>query len=222
MRYREADKYSVAWFKLAELVSRGEKERALGVYRLLSHSIEDEALVCQLEADLLWSFEDKNASERYQAAARLYCKTNRLLQAAAVYEHLHAIKPNIEYLDQLCLLYKQLGNSAKLAQTIQKQAAFFLEKKEFEKAMSCFEQVVQYAHEKEEVIPLYVSLFLMCINTDEVMVYEQVINHFYPLLDLLALICTDKELHQFLVKLEGSHKQLHEQALAYLHKNEQL
>ena len=42
--------YSVAWFKLAEFVTRKEKERAFGVYRLLSHSIADRAFAAQLEA----------------------------------------------------------------------------------------------------------------------------------------------------------------------------
>jgi hypothetical protein len=37
MKQTQVDKHTIAWFKIAECVSRGEKERALGVYRLLSH-----------------------------------------------------------------------------------------------------------------------------------------------------------------------------------------
>ena len=61
MRHVPSDKYNIAWFRLAECVSRGEKERALGVYRLLAHSFGDEAFAHQLMGDLLLSFDDAQA-----------------------------------------------------------------------------------------------------------------------------------------------------------------
>ena len=51
-------KTSLAWFKLAEFVTRGEKERALSIFRLLAHSIRHDALVVQLEGDILLAFDD--------------------------------------------------------------------------------------------------------------------------------------------------------------------
>ena len=51
-----SDKYTIAWFKLAECVAKGEKEKAFGVYRLLMHSLEDQAYAYQLEGDLLDAF----------------------------------------------------------------------------------------------------------------------------------------------------------------------
>jgi tetratricopeptide (TPR) repeat protein len=106
MRQISADKYTVAWFRLAECVSRGEKERALGVYRLLSHSIDDHALVIQLEGDILLSFNDDNAIEKYQIASALYKKDNRFLQAVALYEHLVSLKPHhIPFYQELIDLY---------------------------------------------------------------------------------------------------------------------
>ena len=63
-----ADKYNIAWFKLADCVARGEKERALGVFRLLSHSFDDPALARQLHGDLLLSFRDERAQEKYEEA----------------------------------------------------------------------------------------------------------------------------------------------------------
>jgi hypothetical protein len=39
----------VAWFKLADLITRKEKEKALNLYRLLSHSFEDRAYALQVE-----------------------------------------------------------------------------------------------------------------------------------------------------------------------------
>ena len=110
MKQVSSDKYNVAWFRLAECVSRGEKERALGVYRLLSHSLDDPALVVQLEADILWAFNDKQALEKYQEAAELYKKDQRMLEAASVYEHLITMKQeSVEYLGNLIELYDHLS-----------------------------------------------------------------------------------------------------------------
>jgi len=95
MKQVPLDRYSVAWFKLAECVSRGEKERALGVYRLLSHSIDDQAFKYQLEGDLLLSFNDMTqAAERYLQAIHSYKQTGRLFEMAALYGHLITIQPN--------------------------------------------------------------------------------------------------------------------------------
>ena len=88
MKEIQSDKYSVAWFKLAEFVGRGEKERALGLYRLLMHSFDDRAFTYQLEGDLLLSFNDEEAQDRYIQAARLYQEDGNVFKAVAVYEHL--------------------------------------------------------------------------------------------------------------------------------------
>jgi hypothetical protein len=82
---------SVAWFRLAELVGRGEKEKALNLYRLLSHSFDDRAYALQVEGDLLWSFEDKGALEKYKQAAFLYKKEQKLAAAISIYEHLFTL-----------------------------------------------------------------------------------------------------------------------------------
>lgn len=97
--------YNIAWFKLAECVSRGEKERALGVYRLLSHSIGDAAFVLQLEGDLLLAFDDKEqAIEKYRSAIQTYQQDNRWLEAAGVYEHIISIEPH-KYEHHINILY---------------------------------------------------------------------------------------------------------------------
>lgn len=110
MKEIPSDKYSVAWFKLAEFVGRGEKERALGLYRLLVHSFDDRAFAFQLEGDLLLSFNDAEAQQRYMQAARLYQEDGDMLKAAAVYEHLLFLDAdNIFYKKQLAILYQSLG-----------------------------------------------------------------------------------------------------------------
>ena len=88
MKYIQSEKYNLAWFRLAECVSRGERERAMGVYRLLSHSLGDDALAAQLKGDLLLCFNDELASKKYLEAANLYKKSQKTIEAIAVYEHL--------------------------------------------------------------------------------------------------------------------------------------
>jgi len=89
MKQTQFDKHTIAWFKIADYVSRGEKERALGVYRLLSHSFNDNAIARQLEADIYCSFgETEQAIVLYQQAMDNYYKSERFFEAAAVGEHL--------------------------------------------------------------------------------------------------------------------------------------
>lgn len=113
------NKYSVAWFKLAEFVSRGEKERALALYKLLMHAIDDRAFALQLEGDLLLAFDDARATDAYEQAAWEYIKTNRYQQAIAIYEHITALVPeNPAFKCALCSLYQQLGIDKKRTEHI--------------------------------------------------------------------------------------------------------
>jgi hypothetical protein len=110
MMRSSSDQYTVAWFTLAECVSRGERERAFGVYRLLSHSLDDKAVAMQLKGDLCYAFRmPTQAIESYQTAVRLYKQSGRLLEAASVCEHIRTIDPYFiqnlsELLDLYCLL----------------------------------------------------------------------------------------------------------------------
>lgn len=93
MKSFEKEKHSLAWFKLAECVLKGEKERAIGVYKLLYHSVGNDALATQLYADILLSFEDKDlAIQKYFEAIELYKKEEKFIEAIAIYEHLLAIE----------------------------------------------------------------------------------------------------------------------------------
>lgn len=120
MKQVPSDKYTIAWFKLAECVSRGEKERALGIYRLLSHSLDDPALVRQLKGDIFLSFNDKQeAVTLYYQAAQLYKKDNRILEAAAIYEHLLTIQSeDKKYRTIIINLYNQLAIQSKVKEHV--------------------------------------------------------------------------------------------------------
>jgi hypothetical protein len=110
MKQVASDKYTIAWFKLAECVSRGERERALGVYRLLSHSIGNPAFESQLEGDLYLSFNDHvTAIVKYQDAVRLYGQAGRQLEAVAVLEHIAILEPhNYKHHEQMIGIYHTL------------------------------------------------------------------------------------------------------------------
>lgn len=112
----QTDKYTIAWFKIAECVSRGEKERALGVYRLLSHSFNDDALSRQLEADIyLVCNEQEQAIGLYRQAFELYKKSKRYMEAAAVGEHLTLlVSQDLVVRHEIITCYSHAGLSAKI------------------------------------------------------------------------------------------------------------
>ena len=114
MKPLSQDKQSVAWFKLAEYVGRGEKERALALHRLLTHSFHDTAFIKQLEADLLAFFDDRQALNQYIIAAQLYSDNGKFFEAASIYERLLFLAPETEeYRVQACLLFEQAGHTEK-------------------------------------------------------------------------------------------------------------
>ncbi|MCX5924994.1 MAG: hypothetical protein NT124_01705 [Candidatus Dependentiae bacterium] len=114
MKQTVSDTYNIAWFKLAECVSRGEKERALGVYRLLAHSLNDAALARQLEGDILLSFNTQDALLKYQDAADCYAQSGRLFKAACIYEHMLLLdSQNNSYHTILITLYTDLNMKSK-------------------------------------------------------------------------------------------------------------
>jgi hypothetical protein len=155
MNQIQANKYSIAWFKLAECVSRRERERALGVYRLLAHSFDNPALACQLEADIILAFnEPGSAISKYLQAAQLYEKQGELMQAIAVYDHIIMLQDSAQlfikmiesaarmqdtksisvYIKRLCHYLIQKGDIGQLIMLIQEsdiefnlQAAFLIE-----------------------------------------------------------------------------------------------
>ena len=102
---------SVAWFKLANLIENREKEKALSVFRLLTHSLRDRAYSLQLEGDILWSLDDSaRAQEKYTNSAFLYLKDKRWVHAVSLYENLLSNNPdNHTALTSAILCYGQLG-----------------------------------------------------------------------------------------------------------------
>lgn len=96
MKQSESHK-SISWFKLAEFVERGEKERALGIYKLLALSINDIAFTYQLEGDILLAFEDELAISKYLQAVEQHIKQNNILAAIGTLNHLVILTPNNDF-----------------------------------------------------------------------------------------------------------------------------
>lgn len=122
MKQAQFDKHVIAWFKIADCVSRGEKERALGVYRLLSHSFNDNAVARQLEGDIYLSFgEQELAIPLYQQAIEWYQKSQRFLEAVAVCEHLISMNVrDVASRREAIKLYHVLKNMPKIHEHIEK------------------------------------------------------------------------------------------------------
>ena len=142
---------SVAWYKLADLITRKEREKALSVYRLLSHSLEDRAYALQLEGDILWSFDDRGACEKYKQAAFLYRKEKRWIDAIAVCEHLLFLEPNnFDLLSLLVDLYAIIAWQNKFSQHLGKLTDL-LQKKIIndEQLLKTIKAVIDYARTVE-------------------------------------------------------------------------
>jgi tetratricopeptide (TPR) repeat protein len=149
MRNPPPDKYNVAWFKLAECVSRGEKERALGVYRLLAHSLNDAAFARQLQGDILLSFADTlGAIEHYQQASRLYEQDGRLLESAALYEHMaHLVTDKQNCLLKLVDLYFQLAMGSRLMLHAHALMTILLNTGQYAQALDMLDRLAQTQEE---------------------------------------------------------------------------
>ena len=175
MKQVGAEKYNIAWFKLADCIARGEKERALGVYRLLSHSLDDKALACQLHGDILLSFNDDQAQEKYLQAAQLYQEDNRIVQAAAVYEHLVSMNPNaIEYKKVLVVLYQHLGIVSKVQEYGLNIIIYFIEMKDWHNAMASVDTYESYGEDEyKALLCSKLALPLMNVGHDMKDIYAQ-------------------------------------------------
>lgn len=197
-----ADKYNVAWFKLAECVSRREKERALGVYRLLAHSFDDKAFACQLEADIFSAFDDTvMAKSRYDRAIMLYKKEKRFLESAAVTEHMHFIYPNDRsYLEMLIDVYGILRIKSKVVVYLGKLVFLLLADGDTEQVVSLLT-----VHDKQltldESAPIRQRLVYRLLQQDSAS-SELVLYHIKKTVDGLVMAGGDMALQQFLSYLQ--------------------
>lgn len=217
MRNVPSDKYNVAWFKLAECVSRGEKEKALGVYRLLSHSLHDPAFARQLQGDILFAFNDITAAvQHYDEAARMYLESARMLEAAAIYEHCMALLDDKQlYLQKLIQIYSSLTISKKVIAHGAVLFSLFLAKKDFNEMLLLLTLLENHA-QKDELLSLKQQLVIAMlqensINPELYIPYvEQIITNFIQHDD-------SQQLHRFLATLQALNADCAQKAQEYMH-----
>lgn len=218
MKQGMSDKITIAWFKIAEFVTRGQKERALGILRLLAHSLDDSALTSQLEGDVLLSFNDLSCEHKYQDAAEKYLKSERMQQAIAVYEHLVSLVPHqYIYREQLLYLYTHTKNIRAWARHAKMMLIEYIKKFDYQQ----INHLVAYARTQSNVhmlveIVLFAMADLMQNNGQHKDLYKQVFQHILEqttqeLLERgddesVAQLCNtvqvlDMDLHQFVLQL---------------------
>lgn len=201
MRHVPSDKYNVAWFKLAECVSRGEKERALGVYRLLAHSFGDEAFAYQLMGDLLLSFDDAQAISKYQESADRYTQEKRWLEAAAVYEHLLTFNPtNLAYRKEIVRLYSQTTLQAKIITNLTHLFEQYLDADSLDNALHTIEQLDKYLL-VQDLAPIRQKLVYAMLKK-RIVVPDIVVEQIHRTIDGYFAMNNTQALTQFLIYLE--------------------
>lgn len=215
MRHVPSDKYNVAWFKLAECVSRGEKERALGVYRLLAHSFGDEAFAHQLMGDLLLSFDDAQAIAKYQHAADQYVKEERFLEAAAVYEHLLTLDPrNIIYRKEIIRLYRETSLHGTLTVHATHLFEQYIDDDNLDGALQVLENIETYLT-VQELAPLRQKLVYALLKK-RVVVPDIVMEQIHRTIDGYFAAHATKALTQFLAHLEQANNYYYVEASKYM------
>ncbi|OGB97895.1 hypothetical protein A3F06_04510 [candidate division TM6 bacterium RIFCSPHIGHO2_12_FULL_36_22] len=217
MKLCPSDKYNIAWFKLAEIVARGEKERAIGMFKLLMHSINNQALAYQLQGDLLLSFEDAQAIDCYKKSAALYIHDKKYIQAAAIYEHLLSLNPEtILYIEKLIDIYQALQYNDKIFFYFKKLIALLTSHNKLDEAHTAISQFGHLATPLEKAMVSQLNLFThlgssVYDNKAKTKMLHQTIDH-------LLEINNSHHLNAFLKQLENSYKEFYTQALNYLEK----
>ncbi len=216
MKQLLSEKYNVAWFKLADCIARGEKERALGVYRLLAHSFDDPALARQLHADILLSFKDERAQEAYQEAAVLYRERDRLIEAAAVYEHLVTLDPNnVFYRVEIIELYQQLGIASKVSKYLYKLVDDLMAQDQWKKAIEISNQY-DTAGDLTFTAQLHEQMLFHLINKD--LLPDTIMVHAKKAIDAWLELDNQQAINRMLAKLQAMNEKIYEYVRDYLEK----
>ncbi|HEV2601243.1 MAG TPA: hypothetical protein VGT41_03015 [Candidatus Babeliales bacterium] len=211
-----SDKYNIAWFKIADCVARGEKERALGMYRLLAHSFDDIAFSNQLEGDIFHSFGDnESARNRYDQAIDLYKNENRLLEAAAVCEHMHCMYPTDQtYLLLLTGLYNQLGATVQVGVYVDKLVTVCVAHGDIKQAERLLEQYAT-ALSVDMMVAIHQRFVYAIMRRTDVQ-RDMVLHHIYKMIDNLVCVDNTMALQNFIDLLQGLDEFYYQDACEYI------
>jgi len=214
MKYIQSEKYNLAWFKLAECVSRREKERAMGVYRLLSHSLSDDALASQLKGDLLLCFNDEKAVEKYLEAANLYTKSQKMIEAIAIYEHLVFLEPDQDqHIVTLLNLYKKINMPFKIVYHIDR----LIRDDKLDMALQAIDNSASVM-KCEDLIHLRKSIICGLLAFDDIP-EEKVMGQIKRAIDELLSVNDELLLQKFLSEIKNMNSNYYKKTCDYLSKN---
>lgn len=206
---------SLAWFKLAEFVGRGEKERALSLFRLLTHSLSDKAFIKKLQAEILASFDDIQASYEYIQSAYLYSHDGQTIEAVSIYQHLFLENPeSVEYIEKIISLFKELDNQKKVIVYQKKLCSLFLQKKQVGKAVVVFEVMQNSLDDLQKL--MFEKDIVLCAVKTQFPNRDIVDSYLKKALDRFMRFSQEFELQSFLSSLEALNKLWHKDALTYL------
>lgn len=215
---KEAEVQSnVAWFKLAEFIRRGEKERALSLYRLLIHSISDEPFLKKLEADIWFLFSPKKSEVYYHEAAHAYLKADKKMEALFIFELLGERYPvSSQYYEQVIRLAGDLDDQEKKKNYQKKLYQSHLKNGAIEKGLALFKELEKQLKDAD-TFTFHKELVLQALkhNYAEQKVIKTSLQ---KALDGLIRTAPKADLQQFLSLVEELNQAWHKDAVAYLSK----
>lgn len=215
MKQMPSERRNVAWFTLAECVARGEKERALGVYRLLSHSLDDAAVTAQLEGDLLWAFNDPVAVEKYFTAAARYQHDGRYREAVALLEHIRTLTPeSIACLVPLMELSDRMHADDRLLVYLRDYLDRIVDYDSFVLAHSYLERSREGAH-ADDFFALKIALALKA-STMSALTEDVVLPVLYKVADECLSRGNERQLQRLTISLEHSNAKYHQALMEHL------
>ena len=218
MKTLTSESYNVAWFKLADFVARGEKERALSVLRLLMHSVSDEALTYQLEGDILRAFQDGTAIDRYHTSANLYQKLGKFQQAISSHQYAVMFQENEKTLQALLQVYLIAQHKAGITTSFCKLAQFLITTHSSDYLINYTQTISEKLHPDLQIIlysQLVISLLLHDPTHEKI---SEIIKNTIDLLqqDLTTNQQTSSDLKKFLANLKVLNHKEFKKAETYL------
>ncbi len=149
---------NLAWFKLFEFISRGEKERAFGVYKVLMLAFDSKPFCLLVEGDLHATFdENSEAIQKYLEAAKLYEENQETFLASIAYESVTKISSKTTYWKKLLQLYKEIGYQPKVVHALKNIFFLYLKNKNEDEAKEVLLNLKELGNcmEEEEALALY-------------------------------------------------------------------
>lgn len=211
-QHPSSNNHTVAWFKLAQCVTKGQKERALGIFKLLSHSLNDKAFVHQLEGDIFLAFSDPSAAATsYAQAAKMYQQENRLLEAALIYDHLTVLQPMEQsHRASALTLYNTLGLTPAIEQRIQPVITALIAQQKWQE---CHELIT---HTKDNALRTNLNeqaikaLLASPTKNDHLELLHTMVTQ---IVEALSSVENSPALQKFLTYLQTHAPEIHEQTL---------